>query len=50
LPSRRAAFSTNWVGDDVTYNDIPQETDPKTRGEDLIHGAAIECATFPRVR
>jgi len=50
LDTRRAAFSTNWVGDDVTYNDIAQMTDPHTRGEDLVDGGSIECKTFPRVR
>ena len=50
LATRRGAFSTNWVGDDVTYNDIPQETDPHTRGENLVHGGPIECETFPRIR
>ena len=50
LSKRRAAFSTNWVGDDVSYHDIAQTTDPTTRGEGLFDGGSIECATFPRVR
>lgn len=50
LDQRRGAFSTNWTGDDVTYNDIAQETDPSQRGESLVHGGPITCETFPRVR
>ena len=50
LDMRRAAFSTNWTGDDVTYNNIRQETDPYHRGENLVHGGSIECDTFPRLR
>jgi len=48
--SRRAALSTNWLGDDITYNDIPQQMDPPYRGENLVHGGKIECPSFPRVR
>ena len=50
LGTRRAAFSTNWAGDDVVYRDIPQETDPSYRGEGLVDGGSIECKSFPRVR
>ena len=50
LSTRRAALSTNWLGDDVTYNDIPQETDPPARGENLVQGGPVACETFPRVR
>jgi len=50
LNNRRAAFSTNWVGDDVTYSDMAQTSDPHTRGENLVDGGSIECKTFPRVR
>ncbi len=49
LDRRRAAFSINWTGDDVTYNDIPQLTDPYHRGESLVSGGPLECETFPRV-
>lgn len=48
--TRRAALSTNWLGDDITYNDIPQQMDPPFRGENLVHGGPIECESFPRVR
>ena len=48
--SRRRALATHWIGDDVTYNDKSHETDPPYRGEGLIHGGSMECATFPRVR
>lgn len=47
---RRGAFSTNWLGDDVTYNDIKQRCDPPHRGENLVHGGSMECESFPRVR
>lgn len=26
--TRRRALATHWIGDDITYNDKPQETDP----------------------
>ena len=48
--NRRRALSTNWIGDDITYNDKPQETDPPYRGEGLVHGGSMECESFPRVR
>ncbi len=48
--SRRRALATHWIGDDITYNDKPHETDPPYRGENLVHGGSMECATFPRVR
>lgn len=47
---RRAALSTSWFGDDVSYNEIPEGTGPTSRGENLIQGGPMECATFPRVR
>ncbi len=50
LDRRRAALSTNWAGDDVTYNDMPQTSDPAQRGEGLVHGGPITCETFPLVR
>lgn len=50
LDRRRAALSTNWAGDDVTYNDMPQTSDPSQRGENLVHGGPITCETFPLVR
>lgn len=48
--TRRRALSTLWFGDDVRYNDKPQECDPPYRGENLVHGGSMECETFPRVR
>jgi hypothetical protein len=50
LDHRRGVFSTNWAGDDVTYNDMAQESDPPQRGEGLVHGGPITCETFPLVR
>lgn len=49
-PRRRRALSTSWFGDDVTYNDIPPGTGPSSRGEGLVQGGPMACATFPRVR
>lgn len=48
--TRRRALATHWIGDDITYNDKPQETDPPYRGEGLVHGGSMECESFPRVR
>ena len=48
--TRRRALATHWIGDDITYNDKPQETDPPFRGEGLVHGGSMECESFPRVR
>ena len=48
--SRRRALATHWIGDDVTYNNKLHETDPPYRGEGLVHGGSMECASFPRVR
>jgi len=48
LDSRRAAFSVNWVGDDVTYTDAPAlET---YRDPSLVAGLPIVCAKFPCLR
>ncbi len=49
LDIRRAALSTNWTGDDVTYNEIPQEVHLVLRVENLVTGGPLECAIFPRV-
>ena len=48
--TRRRALATHWIGDDIRYNDKPQETDPPYRGENLTHGGSMECESFPRVR
>ena len=48
--TRRRALATHWLGDDITYNDKPQETDPPYRGEGLVHGGSMECESFRRVR
>ena len=48
--TRRRALATHWIGDDITYNDKPQETDPPYRGEGLVHGGSMECESFPRLR
>jgi ectoine hydroxylase-related dioxygenase (phytanoyl-CoA dioxygenase family) len=47
---RRAALSTSWFGDDVTYAEIPLGTGPTSRGENLVEGGPMTCETFPRVR
>jgi ectoine hydroxylase-related dioxygenase (phytanoyl-CoA dioxygenase family) len=48
--TRRRALSTCWLGDDITYNNKSQETDPPNRGEGLVHGGSMECTSFPKVR
>ena len=48
--TRRRALSTCWFGDDITYNDKPQECDPQYRGENLMPGGSMECETFRRMR
>ena len=48
LDRRRAAFSVNWAGDDVRYEDVPAlET---YRAAHLKTGDRIECDKFPLVR
>lgn len=46
--SRRAAFSLNWVGDDVTYTDTPALD--TYRDPSLSAGQPIVCAKFPCLR
>ena len=50
LDRRRAALSLNFAGDDVTYFDMPGESDPPDRGEGLVEGGPIDCDTFPLLR
>ena len=50
LSTRRAAISTSWLGDDVTYHNVPQQTDPPDRGDNLVEGGSVACESFPRVR
>ncbi len=50
LDRRRAALSLNFAGDDVTYFDMPGESDPPDRGEGLVEGGPITCETFPLLR
>lgn len=47
LDRRRAALSLNFCGDDVTYFEMPQDPDPPIRGEGLVDGGEITCASFP---
>ena len=48
LDQRRAAFSINWVGDDITYEDVPALETYRDPG--LKTGDRIECDKFPLVR
>jgi len=48
--TRRRALATHWIGDDIRYNDKPQETDPPYRGEGLVHGGSMACDSFVQVR
>ena len=50
LDRRRGALSLNFAGDDVTYFDMPGESDPPDRGEGLFEGGPITCETFPLLR
>lgn len=50
LARRRAALSLNFAGDDVTYFDMPGESDPPDRGEGLVEGGPITCTSFPVLR
>jgi ectoine hydroxylase-related dioxygenase (phytanoyl-CoA dioxygenase family) len=47
--NRRRVICTHWFGDDARFNDKPWECGPNERGENLVHGESLECATFPRV-
>ena len=46
---RRRALCTHWFGDDARFNDKPYACSPNVRGDGLVHGGRLECATFPRV-
>lgn len=48
LDRRRAAFSLNWVGDGVTFHDIPSLR--TYRADGLAEGMPIACDKFPVVR
>ncbi len=48
LDARRAAFSLNWVGDDVTYTDAPALD--TYRDSSLTAGQPIVCEKFPCLR
>ena len=50
LNRRRGALSLNFAGDDVTYFDMPGDSDPYDRGEGLVEGSSITCETFPQLR
>ena len=47
--TRRRVICTHWFGDDARYKDKPWECGPDERGENLVDGGTLECATFPRV-
>ena len=46
---RRRAICTHWLGDDARYDNKSWECSPNERGENLVHGGSLQCATFPRV-
>jgi len=48
LDRRRAAFSVNWIGDDVTFNDKPSLD--TYRDPSQVVGEPIVCDKFPVVR
>jgi len=47
--NRRRAICTHWFGDDARFADKSWECNPDERGENLVHGGPLECATFPRI-
>ena len=48
--NRRRVICTHWFGDDARFNDKSWECNPNERGDGLVNGQSLECATFPRVR
>ena len=46
---RRRVICTHWFGDDARYADKKWECNPNERGDNLVDGGGLECATFPRV-
>ena len=46
---RRRVICTHWFGDDARYADKQWECNPNERGDNLVDGGGLECATFPRV-
>ena len=46
--NRRRAICTHWFGDDARYANKTSECSPNERGEGLVDGGPLECATFPR--
>ena len=48
MARRRAAYSLNLIGDDVTFNDIPSLD--TYRGPELVHGESIRGESFPLLR
>jgi len=49
-PNRRRALGFLLLADDVTFDEDPGVSDPPFRGENLVHGGAPQCASFPRLR
>jgi len=43
----RRAFSTRWLGDDVTYCERPGETSPPYSGHGMRHGEPLREDWFP---
>jgi ectoine hydroxylase-related dioxygenase (phytanoyl-CoA dioxygenase family) len=47
IKSTRRAFSSRWLGDDVTYCERPGETSPPYTGHDMAHGDKMREDWFP---
>lgn len=47
IKSERRAFSTRWMGDDVTYCDRPGETSPPYTDHGMQHGDSMREDWFP---
>lgn len=49
LPCPRRVLSTCWAGDDAHYIEIASDLAPPIKGDGLLPGAPLACATFPRI-
>lgn len=49
-PNRsRRVLSTCWAGDDARYMEIKSDLAPPVKGDNLVAGGRLTCATFPQI-